>query len=223
MKLELAAAADDAQQGGDRPSRSTTGRRPRRATARSRKRGGKGEGTAELIAARQGAGAPARHRAGALSPLRGRVGRVSDRHRAGVGDGHHRHGGADVSRRRPWRRSGSRSWRLGCSRRTRCICSERHAGDAASGAHAAADAPQQPQRARRPASARTCAASVLIRRLIGSTRPMRPGEPHQHVVVEPAEPGELQQLRPRQLEDEGGDAEARPAWRAPAREPAPSQ
>src|SRR5262245_1329638 len=36
---------------------------------------------------------------------------------------------------------------------------------------------------------------------------VRPVEPRHHALVEPAEPGKLQQLRPRQVEDEGGDAE----------------
>ena len=62
--------------------------------------GGKGEGTVEL--ARRAV--EEQHKrddcAGEVSPLRGGVGRVPDRHRAGVGDGHHRHGGAELPRRR---------------------------------------------------------------------------------------------------------------------------
>src|SRR5215470_8905187 len=37
---------------------------------------------------------------------------------------------------------------------------------------------------------------------------MGPGEPHDHVIVEPAEPGKLKQLGPGQIEDEGHDPEA---------------
>ncbi len=37
---------------------------------------------------------------------------------------------------------------------------------------------------------------------------VRPFEPDQHVLVEPAKPPQLQEFRPRQLEDEGGDAHA---------------
>jgi hypothetical protein len=47
-------------------------------------------------------------------------------------------------------------------------------------------------------------ASERIRRRIGLSL----FEPEHHVVVEPAEPGQLQELRPRHLEDEGRDAHA---------------
>ena len=82
--------------------------------------------------------------------------------------------------------SGSPSWRLGCSRRTPCICSERTLR-AVRRAHAAADAPQQPQRAAgplRPEDAEQSPDPPLDRR----DQMMRPVEPHQHVFVEPAEP-----------------------------------
>ena len=62
--------------------------------------GGKGEGTVELSRRAIEEQAKRDICAGQVSSLRGRLGRVPDRHRAGVGDRHHRHGGAELSRRR---------------------------------------------------------------------------------------------------------------------------
>ena len=62
--------------------------------------GGKGEGTVELARRAIEEQNKRDDCARQVSSLRGRVGRVPDRHRAGVGDRHHRHGGAELSRRR---------------------------------------------------------------------------------------------------------------------------
>ena len=91
-----------------------------------------------------------------------------------------------------------------CHARTPFICSSclRFAA-----AHSLTDTLQQPHRspgALRREHAQPLPDLFLVR--IGQR--VRPFQPHQHVLVEPAEPGELQQLRPRQLEDEGGDAHA---------------
>ena len=51
--------------------------------------------------------------AGEISPLRAGVGGVPDRHRARLGGGDHRHGGAGLVRRRDSASSGSRSLALG--------------------------------------------------------------------------------------------------------------
>ena len=53
--------------------------------------GGKGEGTVELARRAIEEQAKRDDRAGQVSPLRGGLRRVPDRHRAGVGDRHHRH------------------------------------------------------------------------------------------------------------------------------------
>ena len=52
-----------------------------------------GEGRRELMARAIAAEAKRDTALEQIPPLRGGVGRVPDRHRAGVGDGHHRHGG----------------------------------------------------------------------------------------------------------------------------------
>ncbi len=54
------------------------------------------DGRKELRAQAESLRTPARHLAGQVSPLRVRLGGLPDRHRAGVGRGHHRHGGARV-------------------------------------------------------------------------------------------------------------------------------
>ena len=59
-----------------------------------------------------------------LPPLRGRVGRVPDRHRAGSAAVITGMIGAGLGRRRARRRSASASWGSACSRRTPCICSD---------------------------------------------------------------------------------------------------
>ena len=75
---------------------------------------GKGEGTVELSRRALEEQAKRDICARQVSPLRGGLGRVPDRHRAGVGDRHHRHGGAGYLRSvSAW--SVSASWRSGCS------------------------------------------------------------------------------------------------------------
>ena len=77
--------------------------------------GGKGEGTVELVAPRHRRAARSRPSADQVPPLRVRLGGVPDRHRAGLGGGHHQHDGAGLcgDRRRAW--SASRSSAQGCS------------------------------------------------------------------------------------------------------------
>ena len=72
--------------------------------------------------ARQACRARARRGDREISPLRNRLGRVPDRHRAGVGHHHHRHDRAGMGVRRCWRWPGSPSPRSACSRRICCIC-----------------------------------------------------------------------------------------------------
>ena len=59
-----------------------------------------GEGPQAAVGARASFRAQARSGAGALPSLRDRLGRVSDRHRAGVRHHHHRHDGAGLDFRR---------------------------------------------------------------------------------------------------------------------------
>ena len=59
-----------------------------------------GEGSEELAEARQAGRAPARRGDGKVSPLRNRLGRLPDRHRAGFGHHHHRHDRAGLGVRR---------------------------------------------------------------------------------------------------------------------------
>ena len=58
------------------------------------------EGSTELARARQGRREKARHPSGALPQLRIRIGRLSDRHRAGFRGRHHRHDRAGLWRHR---------------------------------------------------------------------------------------------------------------------------
>ncbi len=80
--------------------------------------------------------------------------------------------------------------------------------------HAAADAPQQPQRT--PAAFRADQAKHSPdAELDRVDQPMRPVEPDQDVLVEPAEPSHLQELGLGHLEHESSDRRDRPAWPKP--------
>ena len=172
--------------------------------------GGKGEGTVELS---RRAIEEQHHRddvSRQVPSLRVRVGGLPDRHRAGVVDRHHRHGRAELSGRRPRRARaclhGDRAVRAARC----CICTERWPSARAARMRRRM---RHNSRSARPARfGRNMRSNRLDPLLDRIDQVVRPVEPHQHVLVEPAEPADLQQLRPRRLEHEGGDADDRRAW-----------